>query len=333
MRRTRTRLLALLLVVTALAAACGDSDDETASSDETPSTTATPAGSTEGSGTTEAGPAQIPDGPTITIGAQDFGESAILAQVYGQALSAAGYPVKQQELGGFRDIVYSSFANGDIDFTVEYVSSTLEFLNSGAGEASNDLDASVEALRTQLKSKGLQALEPADAQDSNVFVVTPETAESKGLTAISDMTPELRLGGPPNCEQNAACIPGLREVYGIDMSSNFTPLDGGGPLTVAALDGGQIDVAILFSTNPQIADNGWKVLDDDKGLINVENIIPVTTDAVVQAYGQDMAAVVDGVSAALTTEELAAMNKRFDVDHDDADVIAKEWLTEQGLMD
>jgi osmoprotectant transport system substrate-binding protein len=331
MRPTRTRLLALFLVLTALAAACGDSDDDTAS-DDTPSTTAAPAAS-GGSSTTEAGPAAVPNGPTITIGAQDFGESAILGQVYGQALSAAGYPVEQQELGGFRDLVYTSFANGDINFTLEYVSSTLEFLNKGAGQASNDLDASVEALRTQLKSQGLQALEPAEAEDSNVFVVTPKTAESKGLNAISDLTPDLRLGGPPDCEQNAACIPGLVRVYGIDMSSNFTPLDGGGPLTVAALDGGQIDVAILFSTNPQIADNGWKVLDDDKGLINVENVVPVTSDAVVQAYGEDMAGVVDKVSAALTTDELAAMNKRFDVDHDDAEVIAKDWLKEHELVD
>ena len=331
MHLTRSRLLALLLAVATLAAACGDSDDDTAT-DESTSTTAATAETTE-AGATGDEPAEVPDGPTITIGAQNFGESAVLSELYGQALANAGYTVEQQSLGGFRDIVYTSFDSGDINFTLEYVSSTLEFLNEGAGEASDDLDASMAALRTQLAERQLQALEPAtEAENSNVFVVTPEVAESKGLAAISDLTADLRLGGPPDCEQNAACIPGLIETYGIDLSSNFTPLDGGGPLTVAALQGGEIDVAILFSTDPLIEDNGWVVLEDDEGLINVENIVPVTTDEIVETYGEDMAAVVDEVSAALTTDDLAAMNKRFAVEREDAEVIAQEWLEEAGLL-
>ncbi|HEX5613846.1 MAG TPA: glycine betaine ABC transporter substrate-binding protein, partial [Acidimicrobiia bacterium] len=72
-------LLAVLLAFALVAAACGDDDD-----DEPGATDTTSAGS------------EIPDGPTITIGAQDFGESAILAQVYGQALEAAGYEVSYQ---------------------------------------------------------------------------------------------------------------------------------------------------------------------------------------------------------------------------------------------
>jgi osmoprotectant transport system substrate-binding protein len=79
-------------------------------------------------------------------------------------------------------------------------------------------------------------------------------------------------------------------VYGIDLSDGFVPLDGGGPLTVAALEGGEIDVAILFSTDGVIADKGWVVLEDDQGLINADNIIPVLTDEVVEAYGDDFVA-------------------------------------------
>ena len=90
----RPRLVAALMMgaVALFAAACSDSSS------------------------TSAG-GEVPDGPTITIGAQDFGESAILAEVYGQALADAGYPVEQQALGGFRDVVYTSFESGDINFT------------------------------------------------------------------------------------------------------------------------------------------------------------------------------------------------------------------------
>jgi osmoprotectant transport system substrate-binding protein len=275
----------------------------------------------------------IPDGPTITIGAQDFGESRILAEIYGQALADAGYSVSQQALGGFRDLVFTSFESGEINFTPEYAASALEFLNGFAGEATGDIDETAVKLQTQLEARGLVAFDASPAVDSNSFVVTPETAEELGLSKVSDLTSDLRLGGPPDCPENASCIPGLQSVYGIDLSANFTPLDGGGPLTVAALDGGEIDVAILFSTSGVIADRGWIVLEDDQQLINADNIIPVATQELVDIYGEDMRELIDEISAKLTTEELTELNRRVDIELEDADAVATSWLEDEDLID
>ena len=305
MRALRHPLFALLAAVLLIAGACGDDDTDSS--------------------------ADVPDGPTITIGAQDFGESAILAELYGQALENAGYPVAQQSLGGFRDVVYTSFESGDINFTAEYAASALEFLNGGAGEASGDIEPTAEALSAQLDDLGLVALEPSPAVDSNSFVVTQETADELGLGAISDLTDDLRLGGPPDCTENASCIPGLQSVYGIDLSGRFTPLDGGGPLTVAALEGDEIDVAILFSTDGTIADKGWVVLEDDLGLTNADNIVPVTSTAVIEAYGDELVSLVDRVSAALDTSGLAELNRRFGIELEDADAVAADWLADNGF--
>jgi osmoprotectant transport system substrate-binding protein len=296
-------LLALLIALSLVAASCGDDDDA-------------------------GGTIDVPDGPTIVIGAQDFGESAILAQVYGQAMSNAGYTVEYQALGGFRDVVFTSFESGDINFTPEYAASALEFLNDFAGEATPDIDETAGLLATQLESRGLTALAASPAIDSNSFVVTQETADSLGLENVSDLTEDLRLGGPQDCPENAFCIPGLQEVYGVDLSANFVPLDGGGPLTKAALSEGEIDVAIIFSTDGSIAANGWVVLNDDMGLINADNIIPVVSNEVAEAYGQDMVDLVNSVSAAMTTAELTELNRRFDIDKEDADAIAADWLAE-----
>ena len=133
----------------------------------------------------EAG--DIPDGPTITIGAQDFGESAILAQIYGQALEAAGYPVEFQELGGFRDIEVPAFANGEINFAPEYAASMLEFLNESAGEATGDVDETVGLLQGYLDDIDLVAFTPTAAVDTNTFVVTQETADELGISTLSDL--------------------------------------------------------------------------------------------------------------------------------------------------
>ncbi len=127
------------------------------------------------------------DGPTITIGAQDFGESAILAEIYGQAFEAAGYPVEFQELGGFRDIEIPAFESGEINFAPEYAASLLEFLNEGAGEATGDIDETVGLLEPYLADIGLVALTPTAAVDTNTFVVTQETSDELGITTLSDL--------------------------------------------------------------------------------------------------------------------------------------------------
>ena len=104
----------------------------------------------------------------------------------------------------------------------------------------------------------------------------PRQRRNSGLENVSDLTADLTLGGPPDCPDNAVCAarPRVRPTTSTCRRS-FVPLDGGGPLTVAALEEGEIDVAILFSTNGIIADKGWVVLDDDQGLINADNIMPV----------------------------------------------------------
>jgi len=312
---TRRQLSIPVLVASALViAGCGDDDD--------------PPAATDAPGAAVC----ADDGPEIVIGAQDFGESAILSEVYGQALANAGCSVSQQSLGGFRELVFQSFDADQINFTAEYAASALEFLNSQAGEASGDIDATAEALRGHLAERGLVALAASPAVDSNSFVVTPETAESLGLSAISDLTDDLRLGGPPDCRENPFCIPGLQSVYDIDLSANFVPLDAAGPVTVAALDGGEIDVAILFSTDAVIADKGWTVLADDQGLINADNVIPVTTQELVDAHGPGFQAFVDTVSAALDTAQLTELNRRYAIDAEDADTVAAEWLESAGLL-
>lgn len=319
MKRSRI-LVASLLTLALVAAGCGGDDDDDDGGAASP-----------GDDDSE----EVADGPQIVIGAQDFGESAILAQIYGQALEAAGYDIGYQDLGGFRDIVYASFEGGDINFTPEYAASALEFLNENAGEATPDADETVGKLQTYLEESGLVAFDPSPAVDSNSFVVTQETADANSLESISDLEPVaggLTLGGPPDCPENPFCIPGLIDKYGIDFTDRFTALDGGGPLTVEALRGGEIDVAILFSTSGVIADEGWVVLADDQGLINADNIVPVLSSEVADAYGEAFATLVNGISAALTTEELTELNKRFDIDQEDAEDIAADWLSEEGLV-
>lgn len=316
--KTRKFLIALVAILALFAAACGDDDDGVASS---------------GGGDDGGSESDVPDGPAIKIGAQDFGESAILAEVYGQVLEANGYEVEQVSVGGFRDVLLGAFDGGDVNFSAEYAASMLEFLNDFAGEATGDADETVGLLQTQLDEIGLVATEPAPAVDTNAFVITQETADSQGWEKISDLPTDgadVQLGAPQDCETNPFCLVGLQEVYGIDLSGGFTPLESG--LVADALaDGGEINIGVLFSTSGRIADEGWVLLDDDMGMLAADNITPVFSDEVADAYGDDLTSLLNEISAAIDTDTLTELNKRFDIDKEDAADIAADFISDAGL--
>jgi osmoprotectant transport system substrate-binding protein len=138
----------------------------------------------------------------------------------------------------------------------------------------------------------------------------------------------LVLGGPPECPTRPFCEPGLKSSYGITFKS-FKPLDTGGPQTVAALSSGAIQVALLFSTDPTIADKGWVALVDDKHLQNADIITPVVRTA---ALTDDIKTLLNGVSAKLTTENIVPLIKAVQEEHQDAATVAKGFLQQNGLL-
>ena len=317
--KTRKLLIALMAVLALFAAACGDDDDASPAS-----------GNGTGSGGEEA--SDVPEGPAIKIGAQEFGESSILAEIYGQVLADHGYDVEQVDLTGFRDVLLGAFANGEVNFSPEYAASMLEFLNEGAGEATSDAEETVELLQAELDEIELNALEPAPAIDTNAFVVTAETAEAEGFEKLSDLPEDgggLKLGAPQDCETNPFCLPGLERVYGVDLSGGFTPLDSA--LVADALEAGEVQVGVLFSTSGRIADEGWVLLEDDEGMLAADNVVPVLSDEVMDAYGEELVELVNEISAAIDTETLTELNKRFDIDKEDASAIAADFIEEAGL--
>ncbi|MDD9369755.1 MAG: ABC transporter substrate-binding protein [Acidimicrobiales bacterium] len=313
--RRQTKLLAGVVALSLLGAACGDDDDtETGSGGDAP--------------------ADIPDGPAISIGAQDFGESLIVAEIYEGALDDAGYEVGIQEVGGFRDLLFGAFESGEVNLAPDYLASELEFLNENAGQATSDADETFGLLEPLLAEKGIVGLTPSDAVNTNAFVVTEETSDELDITTLSDLAEkgsDLVLGGPQDCESNPFCIPGLQQVYDVDLSENFVPLDAG--LVATSLGEDAIDVGVLFSTDGQIASEGWVLLEDDQGMLAADNIFPIVAQDVVDAYGDDLIGLLDDISAELTTEDLIELNKRYDVDKDDAEDIADDWLADHGFTD
>jgi glycine betaine/choline ABC-type transport system substrate-binding protein len=136
----------------------------------------------------EAGiePEQQGNADPITIGAVAFAENQIVAEMYAEVLRAAGYDVDTKTDLGSREILYPALTSGEIDLAPEYLGSLLLFLDPEAA-AAGDPEPNRALLEPLIEKDGLALLASSDANDTNAFVVTQETAEEFGLTTVSDL--------------------------------------------------------------------------------------------------------------------------------------------------
>ncbi len=267
-------------------------------------------------------------GMVITVGSFDFPESVLLAQIYGEALAAAKFPVRILPNLGSREVVDPALVDGLVQLVPEYAGSALEFFSLGRLSATANAAAANGALAGSVAGRGLVAARPAPAQDANAIVVTAATAARYGLRSIADLArvaPGLVFGGPPECPGRAYCLPGLKRVYGLRFKA-FVPLDAGGPLTLQALEAGYIGVALLFTTDPDIPARHLVVLDDDRGLQPAENITPLVRRSTMERYGPRLLAVLNKVSALLDTGTLQALDARVELAGQDPRLVAGSWL-------
>ncbi|MFL5799006.1 MAG: ABC transporter substrate-binding protein [Actinomycetota bacterium] len=276
-------------------------------------------------------PSRVAPG-TVTVGSFDFPESEVLAEVYGQALEAKGLPVRLALNLGPRELVLPALLRRLVHLVPEYEGSALDFLSRSLA-ADADPVATHTALDRVLSPTGAVALRSAPAQDANAFAVTRATARQFHLRTVSDLGPfagRMVFGGPRECPQRPLCLPGLRSVYGLSFR-RFYPLDTGGSLTIAALTSGNVDVALVFSSDPVVADRGFVLLRDDRRLEPAENVTPVVGRAMVRRYGARLTSAIDAVSARLTGRQLVSINRAVAAGRSPA-TVAAQWLAGQGLI-
>jgi len=304
----RTRIALAVTAVTALfgVAACGSGSNDPLA-----------AGTSAGKAVTG----------TVVVGSANFPESSLLAEIYAGALSAKGVKVDTKLNIGSRETYIPALKDGSIDLIPEYTGVLDQYFNKGAKATTADgvyaeLKAAVPATLTVLNKSA--------AEDKDSVVVTKETAAKFKLKSIADLEPQaknLTLGGPPEWKTRPTGVPGLKKVYNLDFKT-FRPLDAGGPLSVQALKNGQVDAVNLFTTDPSIADNGFVILTDPKSLFAAQNVVPLITKSKVTPT---ISAALDAISAKLDTATLGQLVKEVVIDKKDPAVVAKEFLTKNGL--
>ena len=308
-RKRSTALLSLAAVAAALTlSACGSDDDS-------------------GTDPFSSGGG---DKDTIVVGSANFPESELLMQMYAQTLEAAGAKVETKPNIGAREIYMKAFESGDIDLLPEYNGALLAYLSpDGVSEGTTSPEDVYAALQKVLP-EGSETLPQSAAEDKDTLTVTQETADKYSLSTIEDLQPvadKLVVGAGPEWQERYQGLVGLKDLYNVEFKE-FKPLDAGGPLTVAALKDGSIDVGNVFSTDSAISTNKWVVLGDPKNLYTSQNIVPlIQSDKVTPEVTEAL----NALSEALTTDNLTAALAKVQVDKQDPVTVAGDFLKENGL--
>ncbi len=270
---------------------------------------------------------------TVVVASFNFPESKLLAAIYGLAIGHAGIPVRFQFNLGPRELVQPALEQGLVDLVPEYLGTALTNLDPAVKAAMWQPAEVRRALARALARWHILVLAPAPAQDQNGVVVTSASARRLHLRTVSDLRPlagKLALGGPPECPARPYCLPGLRTVYGLRFA-RFLPFDTE-QQRVAALQDGVVNVAMLFTTDGNLATGGLALLSDDRHLQPAENVVPVLRAAVVKRWGPGVVSAVNAVSARLTTRALRFLNWRVQVAGKSALDEARGWLERQGIL-
>ncbi|MCE6999277.1 ABC transporter substrate-binding protein [Saccharothrix sp. S26] len=253
----------------------------------------------------------------VVVGSADFTENKILAEIYAGALKATGAKVTVKSGIGARELVVKALQDKSLGVVPEYTGNLLNYFDK------TNTTTEAEEVYTALKAKtpsGLEVLEKSEAEDKDVLVVTKATADG-GVKSIADLgSGKYALGAAGEWAQRWETK--IKELYGVTFTEIKTT-DTGGPITVDALKDGTVQVANLYTTSADIKANDFVELEDPKVMYPAQNIVPLLRSDAVDAKGKDA---LDKVSAALTTEKLAELVKRVDVDKETIANVAADFL-------
>jgi osmoprotectant transport system substrate-binding protein len=275
----------------------------------------------------------------VVVGSDNFLESVLLADIYGQALAAKGYKVSYKLNIASREVTYGLLKSGAITLKPEYNGALLAYLDSLAKTTSPQSSTDqVDAAITKELDPSLEILNPATAQDNDTLTMSKTAAAKYHLTAdssIADLVTALNgapvsIGAAAEFQTRYQGILGLEQAYGLKASQiTFKSLDAGGTLTETALSQGAVDAGDLFTTDPTISQNGLVTLKDPKNIFGLQNVLPLVNKTALNSTG---VAALNAVDAKLDSATLLALDVKTQVDKQDPATVAKQWLTSQGLI-
>ena len=322
-RRILVALAALCLMFGL--AACGDDDDEGGG------------GSGSAPATDDGGKAITKDAAnaskgTVTVGSKNFTEQFILGEIYAQTLEAMGFKVQRRLNLGSEQIAYKALKGGSVDMYPEYTGTALtSFFKVKTADVPADADEAYEQAKAEYAKNNITALARTPFQNTYILASTKATAEKEGnpttISELMEKNPNLSLSGFPECRQRQDCLLGLRSEYG--YKGKFVSSDG----KFSDLDQGQSQLTLAFSTDPQLAlTDKYAAYEDDKKFFPPYHITLGIRNQTVEEIGPEAVETLEAVQAGMTEDAMRELNRRVELEKQEAKAVAAAYLSEEGFV-
>jgi len=303
-------------------AACGDDEADSGSTGD--------AATEDGDKAITKDPANASKG-TIAVGSKNFTEQFILGEIYAQTLEAQGFKVRRRLNLGSEQVAFKALKSGSIEMYPEYTGTALtSFFKVKTADVPKDADEAYEQAKAEYAKNNITALERTPFQNTFIIASTKATADKadnpKTVTDLFANNPDLSISGFPECRQREDCLLGLRSEYG--FKGKFVSSDG----KFSDLDGGQSDLTLAFSTDPQLAlTDKYTAYEDDKKFFPPYNITLGIRNDTAEKIGQEAVDTLVAVQEGMTEEAMRELNRRVELEKQEPKVVAAAYLKEEGF--
>ncbi|WP_163849357.1 ABC transporter substrate-binding protein [Pseudooceanicola aestuarii] len=278
----------------------------------------------------------------ITVSSKIDTEGGLLGNIIALALEDAGLPVERRlQLGGTQ-VVREAILAGQIDIYPEYTGNAAFFFNEADSDVWKDA-AKAHARAAELDSdNAITWLDSAPANNTWAIALTGPVASENGLTTMSEFGTwvagggEVKLAASTEFVSSPAVLPAMQETYGFSLSQDQTVILSGGDtaatIQAAARGTSGVNAAMVYGTDGGVGATGLVVMADDKGVQPVYEPAPIIRDAVLAEYPA-IPEILNPIMAGLDMATLQKLNGRIQVGGEPAESVARDYLTQAGILD
>lgn len=272
------------------------------------------------------------EGATLTVGSKEFTESILLGKITALALENAGAQVEDQTGISGSATVRAALESKDIDMYWDYTGTG--WVNI-LGNSPTDLPENLyEAVSTADAANGIAWLEPAPFENAYAIAVTSEFAEQNDVTSMSDAVAYIEQ----NPDDGVICaaseflnrddgLPGLEKAYGMEFTS-VNELDFN---LIFTQIGESCTFGEVTTTEGRVLSQDLQILEDDKDFF-LEYLGVLTLRRETLDEYPAIEEIMAPISEALTNEVITELNSKVDVEGQQPQAVAEEWMESEGFV-
>ncbi len=274
---------------------------------------------------------------TVIIGAKNFTENFILAELAKQLLESKGFKIKNKT-GVGSTVARKALEVGQIDLYYEYTGTAYSVFHKGEDlNIMRDKDKLYKWLKENDQKKGLIWLKPLNINNTYTLMIQKKTSEKLKIISISDLKKYMsKINKPLSMAIDAEFynrpdgFQVLSDYYNFDKNKYIVRIMDPG-LTYLSLVKGLVDVAMGFSTDGRITYFNFINLIDNKNFFPVYNPAPVLRKNTLETY-PEVENILNILVKVITLEAIRNLNYKSDVLHKPINRICRKFLLDKKLI-